>query len=435
MFKTNRIVKSIAAILLVACIGFTVVSAWYNWSSTARYNAVIQQRRAAGLPVELFDLQTSPVSEDKDAAAKLVAVADDLKLLRSRISEIVPDGNLLNRYLTNDEITQLAPLWVEQQDLIAQLIDISKLPSFFIRLPDNPRFETVFDQSISLQLNSAANAADILRTKGASLFAENKLSESFDCLLASLAMGQLMLQAPTSDGFIYSAKETTLSLKTLNAILQQSALSPTEHQELLAQLDRIEPFVIYKKTLQADAAAYTTGLLEQEGALTWLNRGRLYSALIYQYQMYDNYVRDAEMDFTTWDDKYGAMDYPFSWNPFVNVVNLNHANCVAYRTLAERIDILKRSIIILSTLQQNLSSGSSQIKLENLGLNEKVLRDPYSGKTLLLQANDQEGWKIYSVGSNRKDDGGNFENFSDCGIGPYLPAEPTEPPASDDSEL
>lgn len=435
MFKTNRIVKGIAAILLVACLGFAVISAWYNWSSTDRYNAVVQQRRAAGLPVELFDLQSSPVSEDKDAAAKLIAVADDLKLLRSRISEIVPDGTLLNRYLTNDEITQLAPLWVEQQDLIAQLIDVSKLPSFFIRLPDNPRFETVFDESISLQLNSAANAADILRTRGASHYANKEISESLDCLQASLAMGQLMLQAPTSDGFIYSAKETTLSLKTLNAILQQSALSPAEHQELLAQLDRIEPFTVYKKALQADAAAYATGLLEQEGALSWLNRGRLHSALIYQYQMYDNYVRDADMDFATWDDKYGAMDYPFSWNPFVNVVNLNHANCVAYRTLAERIDILKRSIIILSTIQQKISSGASQIELENLGLNEKSLRDPYSGKTLLLQTVDQEGWKIYSVGPNRKDDGGNFENFSDYGIGPYLPAEPPAPPASDDSEL
>jgi hypothetical protein len=109
------------------------------------------------------------------------------------------------------------------------------------------------------------------------------------------------------------------------------------------------------------------------------------------------------------------------------LVNLNQANCLAYRTIAERIEILKKTVLALAKVQQKVATNTTDITIGNLGLTADEIADPYSKQPLILKGSPGEGWFIYSVSSNRQDDGGDFESGKDHGIGPPQVANNGQP--------
>jgi len=68
-----------------------------------------------------------------------------------------------------------------------------------------------------------------------------------------------------------------------------------------------------------------------------------------------------------------------------------------------------------------------ELKLADLGLPNEATTDPFNGEPLILKKTT-EGWLIYSLGSNLKDDGGKLDaQGTDVGLGPIV--EPAPPPA------
>jgi hypothetical protein len=63
------------------------------------------------------------------------------------------------------------------------------------------------------------------------------------------------------------------------------------------------------------------------------------------------------------------------------------------------------------------SEAAAVPDLSALNLPPEVLVDPFSGKPLQVKRTP-EGWLIYSVGKNLQDDGGEFEDALDVGVGP-----------------
>ena len=59
----------------------------------------------------------------------------------------------------------------------------------------------------------------------------------------------------------------------------------------------------------------------------------------------------------------------------------------------------------------------SEPKLAELGLAPNATRDPFTGKPLRLRKT-ADGWLVYSVGENLRDDGGHLGRYPDVGVGP-----------------
>ena len=79
-----------------------------------------------------------------------------------------------------------------------------------------------------------------------------------------------------------------------------------------------------------------------------------------------------------------------------------------------------RCLSILSAFQQSATEGGDkELDLDRLGLDKKFTTDPYTGKPLLTKQTPQ-GWVVYSVGRNGKDDSGAISTpFEDTGAGPF----------------
>jgi hypothetical protein len=77
-----------------------------------------------------------------------------------------------------------------------------------------------------------------------------------------------------------------------------------------------------------------------------------------------------------------------------------------------------RCFRILNALQAYKEENDREAEsLDDLDLPASALVDPFDGKQLKLKKTD-EGWLIYSVYRNRKDDGGRLEPMDDVGVAP-----------------
>jgi hypothetical protein len=79
-----------------------------------------------------------------------------------------------------------------------------------------------------------------------------------------------------------------------------------------------------------------------------------------------------------------------------------------------------RCLRILNAAMRLEHQGVEVTGLQDLKLPEKETIDPFTGKPLLMKKLP-EGWVIYSVGKNLKDDGGQVDDLIDFGLGPVPP--------------
>ena len=105
----------------------------------------------------------------------------------------------------------------------------------------------------------------------------------------------------------------------------------------------------------------------------------------------------------------------------------------AYESVT-RAKALIRSLRVLNALQAHVAAGSDAApKLTDLGLPAETTTDPYNGEPLHVKKTPQ-GWLVYSVGRNLRDDGGKLDDPHDGDIGVGPPKAVAEQPASQDRE-
>jgi hypothetical protein len=92
----------------------------------------------------------------------------------------------------------------------------------------------------------------------------------------------------------------------------------------------------------------------------------------------------------------------------------------AAREATERNRATMPCLRILNAVTRLEEQGVAVTGLVDLKLPEEETIDPYTGKLLLLKK-QPDGWVIYSVGKDLKDDGGKVADASDAGLGPVPP--------------
>ena len=86
-----------------------------------------------------------------------------------------------------------------------------------------------------------------------------------------------------------------------------------------------------------------------------------------------------------------------------------------------------------SILARQQAGQTDEPTLADLGLPTEVTTDPFNGRPLVLKKT-ADGWLIYSVGTNQKDDGGQVDDERiDVGLAP-VPALVSETQAETDKE-
>jgi hypothetical protein len=90
---------------------------------------------------------------------------------------------------------------------------------------------------------------------------------------------------------------------------------------------------------------------------------------------------------------------------------------VTYRTFTAVVARV-RCLRLINALQAQAPSDSSLLpKISQLGLPAEATTDPYTGNPLHIKR-IRQGWLVYSVGADFRDDGGELAHDRDVGLGP-----------------
>ena len=90
----------------------------------------------------------------------------------------------------------------------------------------------------------------------------------------------------------------------------------------------------------------------------------------------------------------------------------------ATRVARFRTEALLHALRVLNAIQGREQAGEvSEPRLDELGLPAEASLDPVNREPLHVKKTPQ-GWLIYGVGTNLKDDGGQLKDYLDFGIGP-----------------
>jgi hypothetical protein len=258
------------------------------------------------------------------------------------------------------------------------------------------------------------SAVRVLECRGHFLVAEGKHDEAVRTGLQLLRLADDFTRNPTLLAYLVANVGRNAAIVTVNLPLQTGPVTKEARHALDAELAVQERMEGFAWALKSDRSYVLESFTDQVPARNfWLiSRGvwnmqesaclELFPTLIALADHSRSY-RAAEQTIEGKHSVMAALLFPGLKGAYVFVAQT-------------RAGI--RCLRVLNALQSHVPVGSKEVpKLTELGLPADTITDPFTGDPLHVKRTPQ-GWLVYSVGPNLKDDGGKLDDNSDVGVGP-----------------
>lgn len=383
--------------------------------------------RAAGQPVSLRDLATGPILPEANAATYLAQASADLEAIRKLIeaAEQSPAVRQLKRANMTDAQVRRSPPMVEAYrqavetypDVWPLLAQAAACPSF------QPPIDFTADGRTFLGathlLDEQRSAARALRCCALLRLADGEPERALDCCLNMLRLSRRYDQSPALVGFLVSIAVRSVALDTTHLVLRSGPLTPAAYVALAGELERHDMSAAFERALITERAV---------GLQMWDEMG-----VAFVYTLLPAGRKDRLSYFDVFDAATAWARGPYHDPAARARLEAAEAQAGAMTELlapamksageaVARTQAQLRTLRVLCVLEARDAAGrTGEAKLADLGLPTEVTTDPYNGQPLHL-SKTPDGWLIYSVGSDLKDDGGQLDkSLTDVGYGP-LPA-------------
>lgn len=433
----RRIVKWGVRIVLILVV--LVVAAWsiWNYSVGRALRNEIDRIRTAGEPVTFRDLTASLKKVDRanDAGPSYAAA---LELLRGRgkgkDAEIEKglDKAAKDHVRPSSELLAEAEQLLEENRMALELIDIGRdLPGC--------NYDLGLDYGLSFvlpRLGAARGTAKMNSLRTRVLAFQGKGNEASRSVLSSLRMLRMFDRQPILIHHLVRVACLSLVLDDIPIILEFAHPSPDVMQELEDELLQAEKSMNLKRVWIAERV-YSLEIMRNlissprilDAALqdrppiaeSWPNSFALSpfvrSMALDHIRTYSKWIEASVND---WPEALDAIEESDeeSWiGMFARMLrpSIERAVVLTGSSIAE----VRSARLALMIERYRRSKGSLPAKLEEVeaASGGELPRDPFTGRGLIyLKTSD--GYKVYSVGENRKDDGGKLigRKANDCGV-------------------
>ena len=414
------------AILLLLYFG---LSFWLVRSTYARVEARRQAIADAGDAVYLTEYESEEIPDEENAYYYLMLAAPDLEAFETDW-ETVADLELER---------QLTP---EQVDALAKIIE--KYPQMFEQLEkasacDKYRPNVDYAQGLAMEMPHVMHFRSVARAQSAKALVAAYDGDGDTALghcKTSLRLSSHLREEPTLISHLVHIASQSISVLTINHSLRVADTSPAtraELAELLAQFDNRQATVDAMKGERA--TGITTFQQIRDGTLSLEDLGTPNIGIVGNTWLGQAYLNDDEAKYIELLDKQietaklSKPERDKAMQPLIDDLEQSGFRHMFSRLLVPalnaavdatgRHDALVRSIRILLVIHDK-----DDITIDDIDLPDAAKADPFTGDPLTIE-NREEGWVIYSVGENLRDDGGEIYNANgkslDNGIGPLLP--------------
>lgn len=407
-----------------------VVGGFVNWRSDVRFEQQLSQLRAEGQPVRISDLAGKPIAPEDNAVTYLRRAKDDLEAIQKEVGaaedaapqadqEAMDEGRLTPALV--GPVRAALEAYPAGVALVLRAADCRDYASPLDFTTD----ARTFQEALLSQVGLSRAAVRVLNYRAMLLAAEGKPDESLATSIAMLRLTRHFDREPTMVSHMVALAYRGVYLPSVNRVLRTGAVSAAAHDALEEELKRHDLVEAAREALRTERAFGLTLIHDmfadkRIGWLPWVKKYR------------SDYVDDIGQVIEV------ASSPPWPSAPREKFTTAVERSGTRVQLLAPGLQAMQdavcraqaqlRCLRILNVLtRSNLPADAAEPKLTDLGLPADVLVDPYNGEPLRLKKLP-EGWLIYSVGKNLKDDGGKvaeIDEYKDVGLGP--PVDHDEP--------
>lgn len=397
------------------------------WRVDAGFTAKVAAIRAAGDPASLADLKPKRIPDEKNAAAIIAHMRPRLDAFDAGLQKLLktpPFAAVGNDFLGGDSMTpeQAAAVgafladYADVEAMIAQAAACNEYASM-------ANFSLPFSKFLDAQLKiiqTTRAAARLMALRMRLLVGEGRLDETIARGVELLRISELQEREPGTGPFLVSIAVRGVTMKQVTAALEAGPVSKETHAALVEELARQDDAGKVRRAMRLERALSVSAAEEQMSPPStnvafrlfgWTVKRQFtapleyYEALMPELNRTWPELRRADSSIAAQQGKYGPL------------AALLLPTITATLDAAQRDAAIVRSLRVLNALRQAEDAGGQPTGLADAGLAAAATMDPCSGKPLLVKKTER-GWIVYSVGRDRKDDGGKWDDLNDYGVGP-----------------
>lgn len=409
-----------------------LLNAFMSWRINSQFAARIAAIRAAGDPASIADLKPEPIPAEENAAAqldKLEPRLDQFAKEQHRWTEKTPLGQAYVELIedeapSTDQVAAMRDILDDYADLEEQIAAAAACEHYASTADFSLGFND-FVESLITRLQRIRAVARMVNWRAATLIAEDRRDEAVDKWLEVLRLAKLHEAEPALVSQLVTFAVRNVAVQGIYRALAAGPISPEVHQRLEQELARADDPAKMEKILRTERAVSVSASVEQStganvGAppvLVWFVGWTIKRFFIGPFDYYEEVLPVVDRPWPEIQKELapgGVLAEPTGHGVMADLL----APALEAGLLAAHRDTANvRTLRVFNALQQfALKNGREANGLEELDLPAETMIDPFSGKPLVVKHTD-DGWLVYSVGKNGDDDGGDFDEYKDVGVG------------------
>lgn len=385
--------RKLAKLAVISALVLSAILAVIIWRDSAKREAMVSSIREAGDPVSITDLRPTDVASETNAATYLTPVTEDLQTLVFKIYPFVfPEAFDRQSGLTDQQRAESEKLFAAHTKVDEAIQRASQCKALHWPL-DYADAPSKFMESL---LNNTQSTRDVARfhvAKSRTLADGGDPDKAIVVCLQGLRLVRLQDQTPTMiASMVNSACRATL-LDEVGRVIRHHKLKPETHQAIEAELSNHNSLAAFVQALKSERAfglSSINGFSSIPGT-RWIT-GQV-----------SNYVEYMDEQITL------SSDWPYQQSQVETVQTFGMTDLLVPAVSRAREAYLRtiavnRSARVLNAIH-SLDPAALSPTIDELGLPAEATIDPFSGNALVIKKTET-GWTVYSVGPNKKDDGG-----------------------------
>jgi hypothetical protein len=420
-----RILKYLGLALL-AIVGISLTwLAVANARASARLEQKLAELRATGEPLSLADLARKPIPPEDNAATYLRRAKNDVQAIQLEVTAADEACSAAEQkafeegHLSPAMVKAIRAAFESYPHAMPLLEKASECADFDPQLNFNTDLVDVFVADMLPHMQDSRSDMRVLNYRALLLLADGQREEALRTSLIMFRLCRHFDRNPTLVGYLVAVACRGVSIFATDLILRSGPLPDSAYAALEAELARQDMAKLYRLALITERAHGLQSFREigiSPAGYMMLPMGKNDQCDYLEYM--DVVIQGASRPYSdprVQDDARRILDragvLTRAMEPGIQATQDAHCRGQAQM----------RCLRVLNALARRDRSGENrEPKLTDLGLPPEAITDPFNGKPLHLKKLP-DGWLIYSVGKNLKDDGGTLtDEREDVGLGPPL---------------
>ena len=414
--------KALKRILItLACLvtAVFIINAILVWRSSTALKKRLQAIQAAGQPLTLDGLRGDPISPQENASVYYRAAQKDIRAIERDLEELYKTDRWPDGPLTAEDVRTAEQILAAYPE-VKSLIDKGSLCSQY---RSEIQYGPAFSDFMSNSLEQMGYPRSIARYLTARCIVETARGRRDDALRTCVQILQLARAAsnePSLLGCLISIALQGSGADSANRVLRSGPVSDAARADLEAELAQHDPVEVYRHALITER---TVGLAALRTRFPWPRFVWNKAAVAYLDLMDGELAQASRPYFMVSQANKPAARRPRT--PWGAMALMSQPALQAARDAFAQSRAALGCLHIVNSITVLEQQGKVVTDLRDLRLSDEKVTDPFSGQPLLVKKS-ASGWLVYSVGSDRIDDGGQLEKRNDIGLGPTSPVPAIE---------